>query len=235
MARSRKLDLSKNQILSGLPEKETRRLLPHLRFVSHKLKETLYDPGEPIRYVYFPLDTVLSMLASMNDGKSVEVTLVGQEGMLGVRAMLGGKTYWHACIVQIPGDCLRMSAKVLQAEFKRGGVLQERLLHYFGYLLVQASQVAACNRLHRLEQRLVRWILMTHDRVKRDVFPITHEFLSEMLGSRRSEVTGAAGALRKAGYIRYARGTMTILNRKGLEAVVCECYQTLYSELYSLR
>ena len=230
-----KVDMSANQILARLPERESKRLLPHFQFVSFRLKEVLYRPGEPIQYAYFPQNAVLSMIAPMDDGRSVKVTLVGREGMLGIRALLGAETHWYDSIVQIPGGCLRIDAKVLQTEFRRGGVVQERLLHYISYLLVQLSQTAACNRVHRLEQRLARWLLMAHDRVKQDVFPITHEFLSDMLGTPRSEVSIAAAALRKSGAIRYARGKMTIVNRKGLQSAACECYQILHDELYYLR
>jgi CRP-like cAMP-binding protein len=229
---TRRADMASNQILARLPEKEARRLLPHLRFVALRLKQALYRPGDAIRDVYFPQDAVISMIAPMDDGRSVEVTLIGREGMLGVRAILAGKTYWYSSVVQIPGGSLRIDAKVLQREFKRGGVLQDRLLHYISYLLVQTSQTAACNRVHRLEQRLARWLLMARDRVQQDEFPMTHEFLSEMLGTSRSEITSAAGMLRKFGVIRYARGRMTILDRKALESVACECYHILHDELY---
>jgi CRP-like cAMP-binding protein len=235
MPPSPKVDMSTNQILARLPEKESKRLLPHLQFVSLRLKEVLYRPGEPIQYAYFPQNAVLSMIAPMDDGRSVEVTLIGHEGMMGIRAILGAETHWYDSVVQIPGGCLRIDAKVLQTEFRRGGVLQERLLHFINYLLVQLSQTAACNRIHRLEQRLARWLLMAHDRVKQDEFPMTHEFLSSMLGAPRSEVSIAAGALRKSGVIRYARGKMTIVDRKGLQSAACECYQILHDELYYLR
>jgi CRP-like cAMP-binding protein len=235
MPRSPKVDMSTNQILERLPARESKRLLPHLQFISLPLKERLCRPGEPIQYAYFPQNAVLSMIAPMDDGRSVEVTLIGQEGMLGFRAIMGAKTHWYDCVAQIPGGCLRIDAKVLQTEFRRGGVLQDRLLHYISYLLVQTSQTAACNRIHRLRQRLARWLLMTHDRVKQDEFPITHEFLSEMLGTPRSDISIAAGTLRKAGAIRYARGRMTIVDRKGLESAACECYQILRDELYNLR
>jgi len=175
------------------------------------------------------------MIAPMDDGKSVEVILIGQEGMLGLRAMLGGRTYRYNSVVQIPGNCMRIQAKVLQAEFDRCGVLQKRVLIYTRYLLAQTTQMAACNRVHRVEQRLARWLLMAYDRVKRNEFPMTHEILSAMLGTPRSEVTIAAGAFRRSGFLRYGRGKITILDRKGLESVACECYQILHEELYSLR
>jgi CRP-like cAMP-binding protein len=226
-----KAAMLKNRILAGLPERESQRLLPHLRFVSLRLKQVLNRPEEPIRYVYFPLDAVVSMVAPLADGKNVEVILVGPEGMLGVRAILEGRSYWYASVVQIEGGCLRMNAKVVQAQFKRAGGFQVGLLQYTGYLLVQTAQLAACNRVHRLRQRLARWLLMTNDRAKHDEFPMTHEFLSDMLGAPRPEVSTAAGALRKSGVIRYERGKMAILDRKALEALACECYQVLRGAL----
>lgn len=227
-----KVDLSKNEILARLPEKESKRLLPHLRLVSLRQKQVLYRPDEAIRYAYFPQDAVISIVAALDDGRSVEVILTGLEGMLGLRYVLGGKTYGYVSVVQVAGKCLRISAKVVQAEFKRAGVLQSRLLRYTRYLLVQTSQTAACNRVHRLAQRLARWLLMTQDRVKSAEFPMTHEFLSDMLGAPRPEVTAAAGSLRRSGAIRYARGKMIILNRKMLESAACECYWILREELY---
>ena len=231
MATTPKAAMSKNWILARLPEAESKRLLPHLQFVPLHLKQVLYRPEEPIRYIYFPLDAVVSMVVPLNDGKQVEVILIGPEGMLGIRAILEGKSYWYISVVQIEGGCLRINAEVLRAEFKRARVLQERLLHHTSYLLVQTAQLAACNRVHRVKQRLARWLLMTHDRAKHDEFPITQEFLSEMLGTPRSEVSAATGALRRSGIIQYERRKMTILNRKALEGVACECYYILREEL----
>ena len=224
-------DLAKNQILAALPEEESKRLLPHLRSVSLSLGQLLYQPEDLIRHLYFPLDAVISSLASMEDGKSVEINLTGDEGLLGLRAVLGAKVSGYVAVVQVPGRALKIEADLLGAEFRRGGVLQDRVLRYTRYLLFQVSQTAACNRVHRLEQRLARWLLMVHNRAKRDEFPITHEFLSHMLGTPRSEVTIAAGILRKAWLIRYWRGRMTILDRQGLESASCECYRVVSNEL----
>lgn len=231
MAASDRIDVSTNKILAKLPKGELKRLIPHLRPVTLRVKQVLYRPEQVIRHVYFPQDAVVSMIAPMDDGRSVEVTLIGNEGMAGVRAILAGKTYWYVSVVQVPGGCLRIDARVLQAEFRRGGTLQERLLQYTSFLLVQTAQTAACNRVHPMRQRLARWLLMAEDRAKRPQFPMTHEFLSEMLGTSRSEVTSAAGSLRKSGLIRYRRGTITILNRSGLETAACECYRILRDEL----
>lgn len=226
-----KAEVSKNRILAQLPEREYKRLQPHLRLLPLRLKQVLYRPGEQIPYVYFPLDAVVSMIAPLDDGKSVEVTLIGPEGMLGIRAILEGKTHWYVSVVQVQGTCLRIDAAVLRAEFKRARVLHELLLEYTNYLLVQTAQMAACNRAHRLKQRLARWLLMTQDRAKHNEFPMTHEFLSEMLGTPRSEVSAAAATLRHSKIVHYQRGIMTILDRKALEAVSCECYHVLREEL----
>jgi CRP-like cAMP-binding protein len=226
-----KAAMSKNRILARLPDRESKRLLPHLEFVPLHLKQVLSRPEEPISYVYFPLDAVISMVAPLDEGKRVEVTLIGPEGMLGIRAILEGKSYWYISVVQIEGGCLRMKARALRTQFKRSGVLQERLLQHTSYLLVQTAQLAACNRVHRLQQRLARWLLMTHDRAQREKFQMTQEFLSEMLGTSRSEVSAAAGVLLRSGVIHYERGRMTILDRKALESVACECYHVLHEEL----
>lgn len=226
-----KAEMSRNRIMAHLPDRESKRLLPHLQFVPLRLGQVLYRPGEPIRYVYFPLDAVVSVIAPLDEGKSVEVTLIGPEGMLGLRAILEEKTHWHISVAQIEGGCLRIDANVLRAEFNRAGTLHQRLLQYTSYRLVQTAQLAACNRVHRLKQRLARWLLMTHDRTKHDEFPMTHEFLSEMLGTSRAEISSAAGALRRSGVVHYQRGRMTILDRKALESTACECYRVLRDEL----
>jgi len=222
---STKLDLSQNSILANLPKGISQRLLPHLEFADLRYEKVLFEAGGPLRYVYFPQNSVVSMLVSMENGATVEVGMIGHEGMVGIHALFGQKTTEYSAVVQIPDGCLKMKADVLFAEFKRGGVLQDRLLEYTSRFLSQVSQTAACNRVHHLEQRLCRWLLMVRGWVKGDSFPITHEFLSHMLGTPRSEVTLAAGILRKSGFIRYGRGRINILDLKGLQAASCECYQ----------
>ena len=231
MPASTQLDLSKNQILAALPKEESKSLLPDLQLVFLHAGEVLYRPGAPMRYIYFPLDTVVYLLASMGGGRTVEVNLIGEEGMLGLRAVLGARTSGKLAAVHIPGDCLRIKSNVLQAHFRRCGGLHDQLLRYTRYLLCQISQTAACNRGHLVEQRLARWLLMVHDRVKKDEFPITHALLSDMLGTPRSEVTLAAGVFRKAGIVRYVRGKIAILNRRKLESMACHCYRLVSDEL----
>jgi CRP-like cAMP-binding protein len=228
---SAQVDLSKNKILAGLPVKESERLLPHLEHLDARIGQYFYNAGDPMSYVYFPQACVVSMLVTMENGVRVEVGMIGNDGVVGIGTLFGRKISSYGAVVQIPDGCLRMKADVLLAEFKRGGVLQERLLSYGSSFLSQVSQTAACNRVHPLRQRLCRWLLMSSSFATGNRFPITHEFLSHMLGAPRSEVTIAAGILRKAGYIRYVRGEVTILDRKGLEATACECYKVVRDEL----
>lgn len=167
----------------------------------------------------------------MENGSTAEMGLVGNDGVVGVALFLGGDTTPNRAIVQIAGDALRMKAKVFQAEFARGGPLQRLLLLYTQALLTQISQTAVCNRLHSVEKRLCRWLLLSHDRVRTDELPMTQEFISNMLGGRRESVTVAAVRLQNKGLIHYARGHIRILDRKGLEANVCECYGIVRAEL----
>jgi len=230
-----KLDPCKNQFLEGLPDEELRNLRPHLRMVSGELGDVLFVAGDSTQYLYFPLSASVSMNTNLPEGRGVGVALIGSEGLAGVWAAMGSQSNWHEAVVQAPGDFLKMKVDVFRAQLKRGDGLLDQLHRYTRFLLVQVSQTAACNRLHRLEQRLARWLLMSHDQVRTKEFHETHEFLSHMLGSDRSEVTIAAGILRKAGLISYARGKVKILDRKGLEVTSCECYQIVRHELDRLR
>ena len=229
-----KIDFSRNQLLAGLDTEQLNRLQPRMQSISVRLGEVLQQPSDPVRHVYFPQHgTVISLLATMEDGKSVEVSLVGKEGMMGIPAILGGKIFGHTAFIQAPGECLKIKTADFKDEFNKEGLLQDRCLSYVCYLLLQISQTAACNRLHRLEQRFARWLLMVHDRVKRDEFPVTHEGLSLMLGAPRSEVSLAASNLRKSWFIRYWRGKITILDRQGLEKASCECYRAVANQAIS--
>ena len=203
--------------------------------VSLRLNAYVFRAGDPLHYVYFPQDAVTSLVASLEDGRSVEVSLTGSEGILGIPSILGRSTYWYSALVQIPGSCLRIEAEMFNAEFQRGGALQDRTLRYLGYLLTQVSQNAACNRVHRVKQRLARRVLMIQDRVRKDEFPMTHEVFAAMLGAPRSDVSIAADGLRKSGIIDYARGRVTILSRQELELACCECYRIIHREFLSLR
>jgi len=219
-----------NRLLASLPDAEYQHLIPHLQHVSLSSKQVLYEVGEPIEYVYFPHRSIVSSLSTMNDGSMVEVCLVGNDGIVGTPAALGDNIATTTATVQIPDSAMRMKANLLKTEFQRGGVLQSLLLRYMQAQHAFVSQNAACNRLHQLDGRLARWLLLVCDRVESKELPLTHEFIGQMLGVRRAGVTEAANTLQKAGLIRYNRGKITILNREGLEAFSCECYEIINGE-----
>jgi CRP-like cAMP-binding protein len=227
-----------NRLLAALPDAEYQRLIPHLEHVSLSLKQVLYEVGEPIEYVYFPHQSIVSALSTMEDGSMVEVGLVGNDGIVGIPAALGDNITATTAMVQVPDSAMRMKASLLKSEFQRGGSLQSLLLRYMQAQHAFVSQNAACNRLHYLEGRLARWLLLVCDRVKSNELPLTHEFMSQMLGVRRAGVTEAANMLQQSGLIRYTRGKITILNRQELEAASCECYEIIegeYARLLSIK
>lgn len=225
---------SGNRLLALLPYKEYQRLLPHLELVPLEFKQVLFEAGERIGFVYFPCTAVISWLTVMEDGSSVEVATVGNEGMTGRRVMLGGARTSGRVIVQVPGSALRLESALLKAEAKRNGPLAQLFFRYLNVFLTQITQLAACGSLHSLEKRCCRWLLMTHDRVGSDQFPLTHEFLAQMLRVRRASVTEIARKLQKAGLIAYRHGKITILDRQGLEAASCECYRVVRREFDNL-
>ena len=173
---------------------------------------------------------VISLVATLEDGSTMESGLVGQEGMTGIAVVLGGMTKAHRAFVQIAGEGWRLKASVLQAEFDRGGALQKLLLHYFQALFTQVAQTGVCNRFHTTEERLARWLLLVSDCVQSETFSLTQEFIAQMIGVRRAGVTVAAGALSQAGLIRYTRGQIKITDRPGLEEFSCECYGVIRGE-----
>ncbi|MBF2018887.1 MAG: Crp/Fnr family transcriptional regulator [Hydrococcus sp. C42_A2020_068] len=223
-----------NQLLAALPRSEYQRLAPHLQLVSLSAGQVLYEPGETISEVYFPNRAMISLVSIMEDGSTTEVGLVGNEGMVGLPVFLGGEFTTNCAIVQIPDGAMKLDANVLKEEFHRGGELQRRLLLYTQALLTQVSQSAACNRQHTIEERLARWLLSVQDCIQKHEFPLTQEFIANMLGIRRSGVTVAAATLQRAGMIRYSRGKITIMDRENLEAAACECYRLVQSELMRL-
>lgn len=220
----------RNRILAALPSDEYQRLLPHLKPVTLEYKQVLYEPHKTIRYGYFPEDSVISMVSTVIDKTVVEVGLAGREGMVCVATFLGANSSPHQGIVQGQGSAMRIKASVLREEFKRGGRLQDLLLRYTQAHLVQIAQTSVCNRLHALEARLSRWLLMMHDRVDGDEFLLTQDIISIMLGAQRTGVTDAAGSLQKKGIISYSRGRLTILDRQKLEETACECYLIVREE-----
>src|ERR1044071_8413049 len=219
-----------NRLLAALPKKEHQRLLPELEQVTMPFAEALYEPGAQIRHVYFPDDSIVSLLAQVADRSTLEVGLVGNEGMTGISVFMGVDTSPHRAIVQGAGTAMRMKASVLREESEGAGPLHRLLLLYAHSLLTQVSQSAACNHFHMVEARLARWLLMSGDRLGTGEFLLTQEFISDMLGVRREGVSKAAGALQKRALINYSRGHIKILDRAGLEAAACACYGILKGE-----
>ena len=215
---------SANRLLSALPRKEYQRLLPELEQVTMRFAEVLYEPGARIRHVYFPNDSVVSLLAEVADRSTLEVGIVGNEGAAGISVFMGVDTSPHRAIVQGAGTAVRMKASVMREESEGASPLHHLLLLYAHSLLTQVSQSAACNRFHMVEARLARWLLMSGDRLGSADFLLTQDFISDMLGVRREGVSKAAGVLQKNALINYSRGHIKILDRAGLEAVSCECY-----------
>lgn len=220
-----------NRLLAALPPADYARVQPHLQPVTFALGDLVYDAGGPQDFLYFPTTAVISLLYTMEDGSTAEMGLTGNDGVVGIALFLGGDTTPNRAVVQIAGEVLRIPAQRLQAEFKQGGAVQQVLLRYIQALITQISQTAVCNRLHAVEQRLCRWLLLSHDRVQSHELQMTQEFIAHMLGGRRESVTVAAGRLQDAGLIHYARGHITILDRPGLEATVCECYRVVKQEI----
>jgi CRP-like cAMP-binding protein len=220
-----------NRLLARLPEDEYRRLFPEPKSISLNLKHVLYQPRATIDFAYFPSEGVVSLLTVMEDGAGIELATIGNEGMVGLSIILGIPESPSRAVVQVPSVGLRMPVDRLKAATSRDTPLRRILLLYSGVFLFQVSQGVACNGLHSVQQRCCRWLLMTHDRVGgADEFPITHEFLSQMLGVRRPSITEVLRPLQKDGLIRYRRGKMTILDRTALEATTCECYGLIVEE-----
>ncbi len=219
-----------NRILAALPKEEYERLLPKLKKVGMEFHQPLFEPNQRIEYVYFPNTAVVSLLNVMENGETAEVGTVGYEGIVGLPVFLDTDSVSSLAITQVEGEGMRMKTEDFREEANRHGPLHRLLQRYTQALLMQVSQTAACNRFHSVEERFCRWILMTHDRVRQDTFPMTQEFASQILGVRRPTVSVVAGMLQKAELIRYSRGRMTILDRQGLEEGSCECYQLVRNE-----
>jgi CRP-like cAMP-binding protein len=213
-----------NVILLSLPDKEYNLLRPHLETAELRQYDILQEPGEKIEYSYFPNDGMTSLVALSRDGRSVEVGIVGKEGMVGMPLLAGLRQGIFRAIMQMGGTGLRVRAEVFQDVLISAPTLRAELARFTLMHGMQVAQLAACNRLHEVEQRLARWLLMCQDRFDYPLLPLTHEFLAQMLGTGRPSVTLAAGALENAGLIENLRGTVKILNRKSLEEAACECY-----------
>jgi CRP-like cAMP-binding protein len=223
-------DVGVNRLLATLPKNEYKRLFPQLKKVSLILGEALYKPGDVINYVYFPNDSIISLISELSDTSWLEVGMVGNEGMAGLAVFMGVPYSTTRALVQGSGSAMRMSSAAVRKESNRLGSLHHLLHRYSHSLLTQVSQSSACNRFHLVDARLARWLLMTNDRLGAEEFPLTQEFLSSMLGVRREGVSKAAGALQAAKLIRYSRGMITLLNRRGLEAKSCHCYSIIKAE-----
>jgi CRP-like cAMP-binding protein len=219
-----------NHLLRALPAAEWERLAPELELVEMPLGAVLYESGMRLRHVYFPTDSIVSLLYVMEDGSSAEIAVVGNEGMVGVALFMGGETTPSRALVQSAGSAYRLKGQVLKDEFLRATGLQHLLLRYSQALLTQMAQTAVCNRHHSVDQQLCRWLLLSLDRLPSNRLTMTQELIANMLGVRREGVTTAAGKLQDTGTIRYRRGQITVLDRPGLEAQACECYQVVKKE-----
>ena len=214
-----------NNLLAALPRKNYLRLLEGLEPVTLTFGEVLYEPEQPIRHVYFPNNSLVSLLTLVDGRRALEVGLVGREGMVGIPLALGIGVSSVRALVQGSGTAMRMSSARFRREFRNSPPLQRELYRYTHVLMAQVTQTAACNRFHVVEARLARWLLMTRDRVRSEQFRLTQEFLAHMLGVRRVGVTKAAGALQRRKLISYSRGNIRILDQRGLEAASCRCYE----------
>jgi CRP-like cAMP-binding protein len=220
-----------NWLLAALPAKVFDRLLPNLNPVAMPLGKVIYEAGAQLEHVYFPTPgCIVSMLYVMEDGASAEIAVVGDEGMVGIALFMGGGHTPSRALVQSAGDAFQLKGEALKTEFERHSELQQLLLRYTQALITQMSQTAVCNRHHSVEQQLCRWLLLSLDRLPNAELTMTQELIANMLGVRREGVTGAAGKLQAQGLISYSRGHITVLDRPGLEAQVCECYAVVKKE-----
>jgi CRP-like cAMP-binding protein len=219
-----------NHLLAALPAADYERLLPHLEQIPLELGWALYESGSHQGYVYFPINSIVSLLYVMHDGSSAEIAIIGDEGVVGLALFMGGESTPSRAVVQSAGYGYRLRASVLKAEFGKGGELQHLLLRYTQALITQMAQTAVCNRHHSVEQQLCRWLLLSMDRLPSNELTMTQELIANMLGVRREGVTEAAGHLQAAGLIHYSRGKITVLDRPKLEARVCECYAVVKRE-----
>ncbi len=227
-------ELTTNRLLAALPADEYAALHPHLEVLYLVPGAPIYEPGEAMRHVYFPLTGITSVVAMMAEGGMVEVGTIGREGLVGLPIFHGTDRSPLKTIAQVPGHHARLPVAAFRAAASQGTALHDVLHHFAQAYYVLTAQCGACNRLHPVEGRCARWLLLTHDRAGADTFQLTHEFLGYMLGARRPSVTVAAGMLQRAGLITYHRGVVTILDRPGLEAATCECYGTIRDEFARL-
>jgi CRP-like cAMP-binding protein len=222
--------LQENLLLAALPDAVRERLAPELKLVDMPLGKVLYEPGDKQRHVYFPTESIVSFLYVMEDGASAEISMVGNEGMIGVALFTGGESTPSRAVVQSAGHAFRLPGQALMAEFNRHEELQELLLRFTQALITQMAQTAVCNRHHQIDQQLCRWLLLSLDRLPDNRLAMTQELIANMLGVRREGVTEAAGKLQEQGVIEYHRGEITVLDRPRLESLCCECYAVVKQE-----
>jgi CRP-like cAMP-binding protein len=219
-----------NHILDALPPSERKRIFPHLKLAELRLGMVLYESGDAQRYIYFPTDSIVSLLYVLENGASAEISVVGNEGVIGVALFMGGETTTNRAIVQSAGSTYRLSGRRLKQEFEHQGETMHILLRYTQALITQMAQTAVCNRHHTIHQQLCRWLLLSLDRLPDNTLVMTQELIANMLGVRREGVTDAAGKLHKLGVITYSRGTIRVLDRQRLEQLCCECYGVVRKE-----
>src|SRR6186997_1223489 len=222
---------SQNHLIAALPPAEYDRLAPHLELVPLLLGDVLYEPAEELKHAYFPTTAIVSLHYVTESGASAETAGVGNEGLVGVSLFMGGDTTPSSAVVQTAGHGYRLESALLKQEFVRAGLMQRLLLRYTQALITQMTQTAACNRHHSIEQQLCRWLLLTLDRLPSNELIMTQDLVASMLGVRREGITEAAGKLQHAGFIRYRRGHIAVLERSGLETRACECYAVVKKEL----
>ncbi len=230
MPASDRADPQANLLLGQLPASEFKRIETNLEYISLELGEVLYGTHSERKYVYFPTAGIVSILEMLQDGSSSEIALIGNEGMVGITAVLGGKHQPNQAVVQSAGAAYRIPAAALNKEFRRGGILMDQLLLYIQILFTQVAQMAVCNRHHTLQEHLSRWLLLSLDRIGSNEIVMTQALIAGMLGVRREGITRAIGALHKQHVIEYRRGRITVIDRDRLEKMCCECYEVLKQE-----
>ncbi|MGY4532038.1 CRP-like cAMP-binding protein [Pseudomonas sp. TE3786] len=219
-----------NHLLAALPDDARERLFPHLELIHLSLGEVVYESGGAMRNVYFPTDAIVSLLYVMENGSSAEISVVGNEGLIGVAVFMGGESTPSQAIVQSAGQAFRLAGQRLKDEFNRHGEMLQLMLRYTQALITQMAQTAVCNRHHSIDQQLCRWLLLSLDRLPGNQLVMTQELIANMLGVRREGVTDAAGKLQRLGVIEYSRGHITVLDRPKLERLSCECYAVVKKE-----
>jgi|TARA_R110002126_G_scaffold387_6_gene2594 CRP-like cAMP-binding protein len=224
------IDPNENALLKALPEETKKRLFPQLKIIKLPLGKVIYEAGQNLENVYFPIDSIVSLLNVLEDGASAEISVVGNEGLVGIAVFMGGESTINRAIVQSAGRAYKLSASVLFDEFNDNQNLRELLLRYTQALMAQMAQTAICNRHHSIDQQLCRWLLLSLDRLASNNLTMTQELIANMLGVRREGVTEAAGKLQKLGVINYKRGQITVTNRQKLETLCCECYAVVKTE-----